>query len=225
MPLFLLRRRDRGRGGGGAEDRGGLGGRGGVGDVDGVVVAGVAAGEEAEVTENGDRGGGLEAPGIDELADLEAVGEDEVVEVGREGDEGGVGGVGDLDVETPVGKEVGAGEGGDDAGDLQDGGRPVERGTARRGLVGGGVHVLEEAEEDARAQRRHGRRCRRGLTALLQRMGREGARWRQTVSPSLMAGSALVDPMDSSDGWWKKKETTGSISLSYPLFLPYLFYL
>lgn len=127
------------------------------------MVAGLAAGEEAEITEDRDRGGGLEAADVDELAGLEAVGKDEVVEVRREGDEGGMGGVRDLDVEASVGSEVGAREGGDNAGDLEDGG-DVERGTTRGGVAGGGVHVLEEAEEDPGAQRRHGRWLRRWIS-------------------------------------------------------------
>lgn len=120
LPLLLL---------GWGQRRGGArrSSRGGVDEVDGVVEAGVAAGEEAEVTKHGNRGGGLEAAHLDELAELEAVGEDEVVEVGREGDVDGVGGVGDLDVEAFVGAEVWAGDGGDDAGDLEDGRGGVER--------------------------------------------------------------------------------------------------
>ena len=50
---------------------------------------------------------------------MEAVGEDEVVVVVGEGDVGGVGGVGELDEEASVGPEVGSGEGGDDARDLE----------------------------------------------------------------------------------------------------------
>lgn len=65
------------------------------------------------------RGIEVEAVDVGELAEVEAVGEDEVVVVVGEGDVGGVGGIGELDEEAPVGPEVGAGEGGDDAGDLE----------------------------------------------------------------------------------------------------------
>jgi len=57
---------------------------------------GVAAGEGAEVGDRGERGVEVEAVDVDELAELEAVGEDEVgVGVGEE-DVGGVEGVGEV---------------------------------------------------------------------------------------------------------------------------------
>ena len=57
---------------------------------------GVAAGEGAKVGDEGERGVEVEAVDVDELAELEAVGEDEVgVKVGEE-DVGGVKGVGEV---------------------------------------------------------------------------------------------------------------------------------
>lgn len=61
----------------------------------------------------------------------------------REGDVGGVEGVGELDVEAMVGPEIRAGEGGDYADDLKKSGAVVSRDT------GGGVHGLEEFKEDS----------------------------------------------------------------------------
>lgn len=67
--------------------------------------AGVPAGEDAEVTEHGDRDGRHEAIDLDDLADVEAVGEDEVVVVGVEGDVAGAGRVGEAEVEAVVAGE------------------------------------------------------------------------------------------------------------------------
>lgn len=110
---------------------------------------GVAPRDGADSGDAGDRGVEIEAVDVDELAELEAVGEDEIGVFIGEGDVGGVEGVGELDVETLVGPEVGAGEGGDDADDLKEGGAVVA------GDFGGGVHGLEKAEEDSWSGRCH----------------------------------------------------------------------
>lgn len=81
----------------------------------------VAAGNWAEAGCTGEgRGIEVEAVDVGELSKVEAVGEDEVVVVVGEGDIGRMGGVGELDEEAAVGIEVWAGEGGDDAGDLEE---------------------------------------------------------------------------------------------------------
>lgn len=84
----------------------------------------MAAGEWAEAGGTGDGGvgGEEEAVDVDEVAELESVGEDEVGVAVREGDVGGVEGVGEVEEEAVVGPEVvGGGEGGDDADDLEEG--------------------------------------------------------------------------------------------------------
>lgn len=53
----------------------------------------VATWEDLEATQDGDRGGRSEAADLDELAKLEAVGEDEINVLCRKGDIGRVGGV------------------------------------------------------------------------------------------------------------------------------------
>ena len=120
----------------------------GVGGAD----EGEAAGDGAEGRGAGDGGVEEEAVEVDELAELEAVGEDEVGVAVREGDVGGVEGVGELDEEAVVGPEVGGAgrESGDDADHLE------ERGAVVAGDFGGGVDGLEELEEDSWSESRHG---------------------------------------------------------------------
>lgn len=91
-----------------------------------------------------------EAVEVDELAEVEAVGEDKFrVGVG-EGDVGGVKGVGELDVEAVVGQgRGGGGEGWDDADHLE------ERGAVVACHAGGGIHGLEELQEDSGRESRH----------------------------------------------------------------------
>jgi len=125
-------------GGGDASDEG-LGG----------AEEGVAAGEGADGGDGGEGGVELETVDVDELAELEAVGEDEVgVGVGEE-DVGGVEGVGEVEVEALVGPEVGASEGGDDSDDLE------KRGTVVAGDAGVGVHGLQHFEKNAWGEGSH----------------------------------------------------------------------
>lgn len=86
-----------------------------------------------------------EAVDVDELAEVEAVVEDEIDVAVGEGDVGGVEGVGEVDEEAVVGPEVGGagGEGGDDADHLE------KRGAVVAGDFGRRVHGLEELEEDS----------------------------------------------------------------------------
>lgn len=81
----------------------------------------VAAGDWSDPGYAGNRGVKLEAVDVDELAELEAIVEDEIDVAVGEGDVGGVEGVRELDEEALVGPEVGAGEGGDDSDNLEKG--------------------------------------------------------------------------------------------------------
>lgn len=109
----------------------------------------MAASDRAEAGGLRDRGVEVEAVEVDELAELEAVGEDEVGVFFGEGDVGGVEGVGDLDVEAFVGEGGGGGEGGDDADDLE------ERGAVVAGDSCVGVHGVEELEKDSWCESGH----------------------------------------------------------------------
>lgn len=98
------------------------GGRGDAGDKGfGGALEGVAAGEGAEGGDGGERGMEVEAVDVDKLAEVEAVGEDEVgVWVGEEY-VGGVQGIGEVQVEPLLIREqVGTCQGGDDAYHLQE---------------------------------------------------------------------------------------------------------
>lgn len=71
--------------------------------IAGVLLdAGVPPGEDAEAAEHGRRGGRHEVVDLDDLTDVEAVGEDEVVVVGVEGHVAGAGRVGEAEVEAVV---------------------------------------------------------------------------------------------------------------------------
>lgn len=98
----------------------------------------MAAGDWADAANTGNGRVEVESIYIDELAELETIGEDEVGVAVREGDVGGVEGVGELDVKAVVGPEIGAGEGRNDADDLEEGG------TVLAGDFGVRVHGLEE---------------------------------------------------------------------------------
>lgn len=109
----------------------------------------MAAGEGAD---GGDRREGrieLETVDVNELAQLEAVGEDEVSVGVGEKDVGGVEGVGEVEVEALVGPEIGACESGDDSDDLE------ERRTVVAGDAGVGVHGLQHFEENAWGEGSH----------------------------------------------------------------------
>lgn len=67
-----------------------------------LLDAGVAPGEDAEAAEHGRRDGRHKVVDLDDLADVEAVGEDEVVVVGVEGHVAGAGRVGEAEVEAVV---------------------------------------------------------------------------------------------------------------------------
>lgn len=110
----------------------------------------MAACDRADPADTRNRGIELEAVDIDELTELQAIREDEVDVAVGEADVGGVEGVGELDVEALVGPEVGAGESGYDADDLQKSGAVVA------GDFDVGVHGLEELQEDPLSQRSHG---------------------------------------------------------------------
>ena len=71
--------------------------------ITGVLLdAGVPPGEDAEAAEHGRRYGRHEVVDLDDLADVEAVGEDEVVVVGVEGHVAGAGRVGEAEVKAVV---------------------------------------------------------------------------------------------------------------------------
>lgn len=99
----------------------------------------VAAGDGAEAECAGDRRGiKLEAVDVGKLAELDAIGADEVVVGVGEGDVGGVGGIRELDEEAVIGRG-----GGRDAEDLE------EDGAVIAGDLGVGIHGVEELEEGA----------------------------------------------------------------------------
>jgi hypothetical protein len=127
----------------------GLGGR--VGRADDERVA---ARERPGADDDGDGGGRIEAVDVDELAQVELVGEDEVGLGQRELGVDGVRGVGHLDVELAVlGKQVLLVQlRRHDVRHLQHR-RPV----VAHGLGGAGLHAVQELEEDAGRQRRHDR--------------------------------------------------------------------
>lgn len=140
-------------------------GAAGGGVVGGFLLdAGVAAGEDAEMAEHGRRDGRHQVLDLDDLADVEAVGEDEVVVVGVEGDVAGARGVGEAEVEAVVaGERVGAGERGGDVGDLEQDAAAAAGGAGRRGggaVVVGGVRRPEQPLQAARPERRPVRRRR-----------------------------------------------------------------
>lgn len=81
---------------------------------------------------------------MDELAELDLVGEDEVGVVAGDGDEGGVEGVGDLDEEAGGAEGVAVGGGGEDLEDLEEGGAVVA------GNLEVGAGVAEELGQNAR---------------------------------------------------------------------------
>jgi len=71
--------------------------------IAGVLLdAGVPPGEDAEAAEHGRRYGRHEVVDLDNLADVEAVGEDEIVVVGVERHVAGAGRVGEAEVEAVV---------------------------------------------------------------------------------------------------------------------------
>lgn len=80
----------------------------------------------------------MEAVNVDELAQLESVGENQFGVAVGEGDVGGVEGIGELNVEAMVGPEVGTGKSRDDTDYLEESGAVVA------GDPHGGVHGLEE---------------------------------------------------------------------------------
>lgn len=106
----------------------------------------VAAPNGAEVDGCGNwRGVKEEAIEVYKLAQLEAIGEYEISVAVGEGDVGGVEGIGKLHVKSVVRPErVRGGERGNDSDDLEEGAAVVA------GDFGGGVHRLEEFEEDSR---------------------------------------------------------------------------
>lgn len=77
----------------------------------------------------------LETVNVDELAELQAISENKVVVALREGNVGGIEGIGELNVEAMVGPEVGAGESRDDSDDLKKS-RSVVAGDAGVGIHG-----------------------------------------------------------------------------------------
>jgi hypothetical protein len=115
----------------------GLDGRVGRGDDERV-----AAGERPRADHDGDGGGRVEAVDIDERAEVELVGADEVGLGQQEHGVDGVRGVGELDVELAVlGNHVLVQLGRHDVRHLQHRGH---------GLGGAGHHAVEELDEDAR---------------------------------------------------------------------------
>jgi hypothetical protein len=137
----------------------GLGGRVGRGDDERV-----AARDCPPADHDGDGGGRVEAVDVDELAEVELIGEDEVGLGQREHGVDGVRGVGDLDVElTVLGNQVLLVQlRRHDVRHLQHR-RPV----LAHWLGGAGLHAVEELEEDARRQRRHDR-CTAGDHQLIR---------------------------------------------------------
>lgn len=103
-------------------------------------------------TDTGDtwnRGVEVEAFDVDKLAELEAIREYEFGVAVGERDVSGVERVGELYVKAVVRPEIGAGESRDNADDLEDGGAVVS------GDASGGVHRLEEFEEDSLSEGSH----------------------------------------------------------------------
>lgn len=105
----------------------------------------MVSGDGAEANCAGE-GRGIESEGVDvgELAEADAVGEDEVVVGIGEGDVGGVCGIGKLDEEAAISGGVGQ-----DAEDLE------EDGAVLPGGLGVGIHGLEKLEEEAWCETRH----------------------------------------------------------------------
>ena len=98
----------------------------------------MAASNRADAANTGNGRVEIETVYIDELTELETIGEDEIGVAVREGNVGGVQGVGKLNVEAVVGPEIRAGEGRNDADDLEEGG------TVLSGDFGVRVHGLKE---------------------------------------------------------------------------------
>lgn len=86
---------------------------------------------------------------VDELAELETIGEDEIGVAVREGNVGGVEGVGKLNVKSMVGPEIGARKGRNNSDDLEEGR------TVLAGDFGVRVHGLEEFQKDTWSERSH----------------------------------------------------------------------
>jgi hypothetical protein len=129
--------------------RGGLGPSCRVGRADDERVA---ARERPGANDDGDGGGRVKAVHVDELAEVELVGEHEVCLRQRERGVDGVRRIGDLDVELAVlGEEVLLVQlRWHDVRHLQDR-RPV----LAHGLGGAALHAVQELQEDAGRQRRH----------------------------------------------------------------------
>lgn len=173
----------------GEESREGRSGRipgGASGDEIGGVAQRVPPGEGADAAEDGDGGRRLEAADVDELAEAELVGEDEVALLLGQGGVDGVGGVGDLEEEALVGEEAAAAaDGWDDIGHLQQRRWAAGPGAGGVGVAAGGVlvagrHLLEELLEDARAE---GGRHSRSRSSLLRPGNGFPAMWRQWFHP------------------------------------------